>query len=244
MIAAAALLCSLLAAPQGDGPARFAAESYSFTCPEGWVLASAETLADVKREVGMVPQLEDLDFDLVDALVFDPAPADFAATANFVVTPGDLPVDAAGARTLRGELTQRLRAMDVDFRSEVAVVATNVHGAPCFQVEYDAVLPGGDEVVRQRQLLVPLGGELLSITMSASKDAFPDAEPSFAAMLDTLQVVRSPGLISRLVDAWRSLPGFVRGAIFGSLLGGVGALVYVARRRRRGAPWPAAGGAE
>lgn len=238
MIVSAALLCSVLTAPQGDGPQRFAGAAYSFACPDGWVLASKETIDEVRREVGATPMLENVDLQKVDALVFDPEVADTFASVNFVTADGRMAVDDAGAERLRKELTDGLASLGVDFRSDLTVACSRVGDAACYEVAYDALLPTAPAVMRQRQLLVPLGAQVLTVTMTATQDAFASVEPSFAALLSTLQVEASGGL----VDAWRSLPRMVRSGVIGGVIGGAIALVMSRRRRSQRAAAAAAEG--
>jgi len=239
MLATALVFCVLAATPQGEEPRSeertFTHELYSFQCPDDWLLLSKETIADVRAKVkDIAPAFEQVDFGSVDACVVRPVEGEgsFTPNVNFVRTNSRMPVSDSHVDELRDTMTQQFAEHGVQFREPLAVTVTAAGAVPCYRIDYVATLPTSDDVLRQRQLMIPIGGTLLTVTCSATEQQFAENEPKFAAVLSSLRIdpaaMDSPFWVRML---WMTAVG----AVLGGIVGGAVKLLQRRKAASRGA---------
>jgi hypothetical protein len=193
------------------------AHGFSIAPPSGWIVAThaqREQLAGTLTS-DQIALLNSLASDRVAVVMFEP---DGFSNINIIVSPGRIPLEEADAPlTYRTGLQDQFRigGMQVDnFRVERRRFGGNDSLLADFVTDRRAVARFGEPPrMRQWQAVFGAWGRTYIVTCSAPDDRFAALEPAFAAALASIDFPATPAAF------FRGLPGWVRNALIGALIG-------------------------
>jgi hypothetical protein len=190
------LLAGLLLATSGGaafGGTYADPSGFSFTYPEGWTAVTRASLGDVHQalpqEVKDWVAKNNLDLNRVAVVLVRNGGGEFLENLNVVVDKQQIPVDDKTLRQLTDGLPGQYRSMGAtvdDVRGRVQKVGSR----DAVVVDFRSRLPGVPYPLRQRQVMIPGGGNTYIVTCTARAESFDQHLPTFEKILANFQAPR------------------------------------------------------
>lgn len=210
------LLLTSAAASGGDytDPSGFA-----FTYPEDWVPLTHSAMSDVNQalpqEIKAWIANNNVDLSLIAVVLVRNGHEEFLENLNVVVQKQQIPVDATMVKRLAESMPKQFESMGVSVDNvQGRVQKIGSHDAVVF--DYQSRIPGVADLLRQRQVFFPGGGNTYIVTCSAKVDSFDQHLPTFEKILASFQV---PAPVASGFDWSRVMTTGVIGGIAGGLVG-------------------------
>ncbi|MCG3178335.1 MAG: hypothetical protein BIFFINMI_00662 [Phycisphaerae bacterium] len=202
-------------------------DGYSLSYPDDWVILTKgqqQEVARVAREKGV--RVPEADLSMISCMVVDLAKNDFefAPNVNMVVVRDRLTPDNATCAKYRKMLSDKVRSFGGSVE-EITVNKAQVGSRSSLFAEWSGHLPGVATRVHQKQYFVPAGGKVYIMTLTEAADHRPHNDAAFNRIVGSLQV--KAGLDLTMM----SLAGT-------GIAAAVGAVIFLAYRKRRGKPAP------
>jgi hypothetical protein len=188
---------------------------FSITPPDGWSVASKETISQMGSVVRQqFSKLGDINFDRVAVVLFSPADTSVSENINVVVSPGRMPIEDSDAEQ---KMTDALRGaygkMGVTI-TRVSVTRKTFGSHPALVADVDWNTAGVQ--IRQWQVALPAAGQTLIVTCTAAPSSFDSVTPTFSKVIESMTYAApEPASLSS------GLPNWARGALIGAAIGGL-----------------------
>ena len=211
--------------PSAPAPAVFTSpQGFSITPPDGWVVASKDTIHQVGNTVQtMFPKL--VNFDLSKLAVAILNPADSGQTnLNVVVSEGKTSIDGSGieekfAGMLRDQYNQMGISLD---RISVTRQVFGTHTGLVADIEWSKA--GLPSPIRAWQVVLPAGAHTLIVTCTGNQSSFDNFTPVFT------KAIASMTYSNFAVPDW--LQSALVGGIIGGLIGGLSLFLSPSRKKK------------
>jgi hypothetical protein len=203
---------------------------FSFTYPEGWIAVTQKAMGDVNQ---IVPDdtkewvlKNNVDLSQIAVTVIRDGNEEFLENLNVVVKPQQIPVNDKFEKELKAAISQQLGTMGVKLEGVQSRIE-KIGSRDAIVVTFQSRLPGVDDLLRQKQIMLPGGGNTYIITCTAKADSFDKYQPTFDAVLASFQAPApaTQGFV------WNQAA--VSGAI-GGVVGGMIAALALAKRSSSG----------
>lgn len=221
------------------------AETYSdptgFTCtsPEGWELLNGSRVGDVEGALSPSAQqwIRDnrIDFSQIKVILLRNGDSQgFLENINVVVESGQVLVSEAMRQHLSTVVPKKYADAGLTVTTFQNRIAT-IGGRASIVSDYQLTFPNSTGVVtvRQRQYVVPGGGQTFTITCTALPETFDVYESTFAAFAETFQV---PAPTAAGINWGAVLKSGAIWGILGGLIGGIAGAKLVKKRIKQQEP--------
>jgi hypothetical protein len=182
-----------------------------------------------------------VDLNRVAVMLIRNGREEFLENLNVVVEKQEMPVNANTARQLTDVLTKQYTGMGIKLENLQGRVE-KVGSRDAVVVNFQSRPPAVAAPLRQRQVMIPGGGNTYIITCTARADTFDQYLPTFETILASF---RAPPPVAKGFDWGRVVSGGVAGGIAGGVIGGLAGIILwfsrKAKRERRGDSTPGAG---
>jgi hypothetical protein len=186
---------------------------FSLTYPDGWLAASSDQRDALTKELKpWLDKVGKLDLSRLAAVIVHPQDDGFVESVNVIVAPGAPKADAEGQQKYREGLVSQFSQVGLAVQN-VEVEQATIGGTPALAAHWNVTVPGEKEPVRQWQVVIPGRSQTYIATCSARASEFSQYEPAFRQTIESLKIDAGPG------GLWYSLPGPLRFAIVGGLVG-------------------------
>jgi len=165
------------------------ADGFKFIYPEGWVLVDPSGVLEQGEFPPQVRQwMEQNRAALVSLRValLRNSGADFMENLNVVVQPGQIPASEETLAEMLVEHPAQFKQMGISVEDLNGKVATFA-GRESIILDYAVKFPDQPDMLRQRQVHVPGGGNTYIITCTGQAQTFAQHEPTFASILQSVQ---------------------------------------------------------
>jgi hypothetical protein len=202
---------------------------FSLTYPDGWSLATKEPQPDgADQPKTTVPNAPDVNLDKVAVFIYHSAPTTLGENVNVVVVAGRFPMtDESCAKYRAGLIEQYTKRGATVSKPDCRLIKLGPRDAVSWHC--DVQLPGPVPLMRQWQLVLSSRTQAFIITCTAPASAYDKMEPIFTRIVESVQLEPDRGFS---LDALSPVArGAIIGAVIGLLVGGIVAVVKLARRK-------------
>lgn len=222
VVALAACLCTQAA----QAGTHVDPSGFRLTYPKGWFAVGETALGEVSE--GLPPGVKarmtrnNVDASQAALLVVREGPeGEFLENLNVVVDPQQIPTTAAMLAKMKTMISTQYTAMGMQISNLVGAVE-QVADRTSLVFEYEAIMPGEAEPLRQMQVMFPGGGKTYIVTCTGTLGSFEQYRGAFDGMLATF---KAPEPIERSPYWTKVATTAVLGGIIGGVVGVIGWLV-------------------
>lgn len=186
-------------------------KGYSIAVPTNWQVADA-SMNELAREMvaEKFPKLASLDFNQIDAFIFDPKQDDFAESINIVITPQSVPVSKSQIQSISTYLQDQFETSGLSI-SNLQGSITSCANRNSYVFDY--YMKTDHQMLWQMQYMVPGKNVTYIITCTAKAESLDQYIPSFTTAMQTFTTADAGP------NFWQRLPRPVRVGIFGGIFG-------------------------
>ena len=202
---------------------------FSLTYPDGWSLATKEPQPDgADQPKTTVPNAPDVNLDKVAVFRYNPTPTSLGENVTVVVLARRFPMSDESCAKFRTSLIERFgkRGATVS-KSDCRLIKLGPRDAVSWHG--DVQFPGRVPLMRQWHLVLSSRTQAFIVICTAPASAFDQVEPVFTRIVESVQLEPDRGFS---LDALSPVArGAIIGAVIGLLVGGIVAVVKLARRK-------------
>jgi hypothetical protein len=188
-------------------------QGFSITPPDGWVVASKDTVSQLSRvALDHFQKLGNIDLNKLAVVIFNPAPSAESQNLNVIVAPEKIPIDESGFEDkLAGELREQYTGMGAQLgRVSVSRKRFGAHAGLVADAEWS--MAGAS--LRQWQVILPAGSHTIIVTCTAPQSSFDEVAPVFTKAIESMTY-------SNVTTSTFEMPVWLRDAVIGAAIGGL-----------------------
>lgn len=200
----------------------------SFQYPDDWTALTELNREQLNPEVQAYLQESQIDLRAIHVMVIRLNQSDFQENFNFQIIPHEVPITDSSIKNILPQVMSQHATAGIQ-TSEISGDLTSVAGRRGINLTWKAILPFEDRQLRQRQVLVPGGGQTFVITFTALPSTYDKYVRDFEAVLQSLQLPPQQSGLN-----WDAL-----GCIVGVIIGvPIGIIVMRLAKKKWGRPSP------
>ena len=220
-------ICDLVGNRAVAEAAEFKSEAgISFQYPDEWTVLSELNQEQFTPAVQAYVKESQIDLRAIHVMVVRLNDSDFQENMNVVITPHEVPVTASSIEKFLPQIKSQNATTGIQM-SELSGDLITIADRQAINLTFKTKLPFEDNLLQQRQVLIPGGGQTFTITFTALPTTYSQHVGAFDSVLQSLKLAPQQSSFN-----WDAI-----GRLCGTMIGvPIGVIVFFQIKKRWGKP--------